>query len=376
MNPKRIKKILQKYYEMDHHYEDGKVLGSMYTYLPEIVLDTFIKFYQANLGNEGMYPGTKKMEEKVLKFLLTLSSAKASLFEKKFFGHIVSGGTEANITALWIARNMGFNRILTTKDAHFSIRKAANILNIPLEEISMNTGKMDTGDLESKIRDGDIVVATAGTTPLGIVDPIKEIGKICGLYDCFMHVDAAFGGFVIPFLRELGYMDVKFGFDVPEVMSLTIDPHKMGMAPYPAGAILMRGNLFKYIEVDAPYLVRGKNASLLGTRQSGSVAAAYASILYFGWNGYREIVKRCMENMHYAIRRIQEEGFEIFIKPELNILNIKLKNPSRTKREFLKRGWSVSINPSYRTMRIVFMPHVTTRVIENFLKELKNIEKS
>ncbi len=374
VNVRRIKNLLKKYYDMDMHYEDGRILGSMYTSLPPVVLETFMKFYQANLGNEALYPGTLKLEKKVVNFLFRLTSAHPR--GKNFTGRVLSGGTEANITALWAARNSGYRRILATGDAHFSIKKAANVLNIPLIEIDMQEGRMDTGALERELRDGDIVVATAGTTPLGLVDPVEEIAALCNSFDCFLHVDAAFGGFVIPFLRELGYLNLRFGFDVPQVRSITIDPHKMGMAPYPAGALLSRGNIFESIATDAPYLLTEKNFTLLGTRQSGSVAASYAAILYFGWRGYREIVKHCMENTFYARRRFEEEDFQILVEPQMNILNVKLRDARKAKRELMRRGWGVSINPRYRSMRIVFMPHVTTRVVENLLKELKNIEKS
>ena len=371
MDEKRIKEILNVYYQMDMHYEDGKILGSMYTKPPEIVLKAFFKFYQANLGNPGLYPGTLAMDREVIAFLLKLTSGR-----NNSYGHVVSGGTEGNIIALWAAREMGYERILATEDSHFSIEKAARLLNLPLERIDMENGRMSIDSLKEKIGDWDIVVATAGTTPLGFIDPIERIGKVCGEYNCFLHVDAAFGGYVIPFLRELGFTKKRFGFDIPAVRTITIDPHKMGQAPYPAGGIVARENVFEKIAVNAPYLMDERNDTLLGTRQSGSVAAAYAAHLYFGWEGYKEIVKRCMENTEYMERRAQEEGLEILAPPEMNILNIRVKNPRRVKRILRKKGWGISINPKYSSIRIVLMPHVEKGVIESFIAELKNIERS
>lgn len=369
MDEKEIEEILEKYYREDMHYESGRILGSMYTKPPDIVLKHFFKFYQANLGNPGLYRGTVKMEREVIKFLIKLASGK-----EEFYGHILSGGTEANITALWIARNLGYKRILTTKDAHFSILKASNILNIPIKFIPVKNYILDVSSLRDEIKDGDIVVATAGTTSLGYIDPVEEIGNLCDDFDIFLHVDAAFGGFVIPFLRELGYTSKKFGFDVDCVKSITIDPHKMGLAPYPAGGLIFRENLFKKIEFPAPYLTSGKNNALLGTRQSGSVAASYAAILYFGWDGYRNIVKECMENTDYLVKRAEEENFEILTKPEMNIVNIKIGDEKEGK-ELWKRNWAVSTNPDYGTIRIVLMPHVKKDIIELFLKDFKKIKK-
>ena len=371
MDEEEIEELLQKYYRKDMHYEDGKILGSMYTQPPKIALKAFFKFYQANLGNPGLYRGTAEMEREVIKFLLKLTSG-----SEDFFGHIVSGGTEANIIALWVAREMGYKRVLATEDAHFSIRKAANLLKLPIKRVEMEKGRMSIEDLKSKIKEEDIIVATVGTTPLGFVDPIEEIGKICQMHNCFLHVDAAFGGYVVPFLRELKYTNKKFGFDIPAVRTITIDPHKMGMAPYPAGGIVSRENIFEKIEIEAPYLIEEKNDSLLGTRQSGSVAAAYAVQLYFGWEGYREIVRKCMENTNYLVKRAKEEELEILQQPEMNIVNLIIKNVEKVKMELYARGWGISINPKYSSLRIVVMPHVTKGIIDEFLAEIKNIKKS
>ncbi len=368
MHDDDIERILDEFYREDFHYESGRVLGSMYTYPPDIVLKAFFKFYQANLGNPGLYPGTARMERLVVDFLLKLTSGKAG-----FFGHVLSGGTEANITALWAARKMGFRKILATRDVHFSVLKAADLLGIPIEYVPMRDFAMDPRALEETVEDGTIVVATAGTTPLGYVDPIEETGKICGDLRCYLHVDAAFGGFVIPFLNELGRTNIRFGFDVQAVRSVTIDPHKMGLTPYPAGGLVARENIFAKISVEAPYLMEGRSDTLLGTRQSGSVAASYAAILHFGWDGYREIVEECIDTTDYLVFRAREEGFEILAKPVMNIVNIVVEDPRKVQRELFRRGWAVSTNPAYGTLRIVVMPHVKKEVVDEFLKELKRV---
>ena len=77
----------------------------------------------------------------------------------------------------------------------------------------------------------------AGTTEFGQVDPVEEIGRIAEEKDVFFHVDAAFGGFVIPFLEGC---PLKFDFAVPGVSSIAIDPHKMGMSTIPSGGLLYR----------------------------------------------------------------------------------------------------------------------------------------
>lgn len=363
MEDSEIEALLNAYYDKDMHYESGRVLGSMYTAPPEIVVKTFLKFYQSNLGNPGLYPGSVELENKVVEFLGTLAGI------KEVFGHVVSGGTEANIIALWAARNMGYRRIITTEDVHFSVVKAANLLKLPIIYTPMQDFAMSTKALDEVIEEGDIVVATAGTTPLGYIDPISEIGKICSKLDCYLHVDAAFAGFVIPFLDK----KIDFGFTVPKVNSVTIDPHKMGFAPYPAGGIIARENIFAHTKTYAPYLAHGINETLLGTRQSGSVAASYAAILHFGMTGYKKVVQEVMKRTKYLEKRSEEESFEILAKPVLNILNIKVNNAERVKKELFKMGWAISTNPKYSSLRMVIMPHITDKIIDEFLKDLKKV---
>ncbi len=370
MDEKEIRKILKRYYEMDMHYRASKILGSMYTEIPKISLEMFMLFHEANLGNPDLYPGTREIERKVVEFLLKLTSGC-----KDYYGRILSGGTEANIVALWAAREMGYKRILTTKEVHFSVLKASKLLGLGIKFIKSVGHRMDVNSLAENIEDRDIVVANAGNTQFGFVDPIVEIGKICEKYDCYLHVDAAFGGFVIPFLNEIYGKEIKFGFEVPEVRSITIDPHKMGLAPYPAGGLVSRENIFRHTEVPAPYLASGKNDTLLGTRQSGSVAGAYASILYFGWKGYRNLVRECMENTYYLVEKAREMGFDVPYQPEMNIVNIAVSQPNKIRDSLRKFGWAVSSSEEYETLRIVVMPHVRKNVINSFLEDLKKVKR-
>ena len=90
------------------------------------------------------------------------------------------------------------------------------------------------------------MVGIAGTTELGLVDDIPEISKIAKSYGVYLHVDAALGGFIIPFLNYKNNNQLNFDFKCKGVSSITIDPHKMGLAPVPSGGIIFRKK--KYIE--------------------------------------------------------------------------------------------------------------------------------
>jgi tyrosine decarboxylase/aspartate 1-decarboxylase len=207
----------------------------------------------------------------------------------------------------------------------------------------------------------------AGTTELGVIDPIEQLSAICQ-DKVYLHVDAAFGGFVIPFLNELGYELPKFDLGLPGVNSLNTDPHKMGLATIPAGVLLYRDS--KYLDeitVSAPYLISKKHTALSGTRSSGSVAATYAVMRHLGRDGFKEIVKQCQENTLYLRKYVEELGLELAVKPVMNVIGIKFVDPDPIVRELASQNWFVSKGRFPSCIRLVLMPHVTRQALDEFL---------
>ena len=284
-----IERILNAAFEKDHRFDDGRILCSMNTTPHDISKLAHSKFIEANLGNINLYPGTKKLEERIIDMLKSL------LHGEGVHGTMVNGGTEANITALWLARKLtGKKQVIYPLSAHFSINKAVDILGlegvpIPLDDLY----RMDLAKVKDKLSDDTAaVVAMAGSTEMGTIDQITEITEVAG-DDVFVHVDAAFGGMVIPFLKELGYEMPDWDFTIPGVDSIAIDPHKMGRATHPAGALLMRDKkLLEKIAVDTPYLTMSQQAALAGTRHSAAVAGAYAVMSHLGREGCLKLLLR------------------------------------------------------------------------------------
>lgn len=372
---KSVMRILNRAYTTDMHFRDGRIFGSMCTEPHQIARSSHAMFFETNLGNPGLCPGTRVLEAEVINMISGL------LHGKKVAGHIVNGGNEANITALWIARNNNRRRkkVLFAKSAHFSIQKACDLLGLTPVTVPMDRNyRLDAEILRKKISD-DVcsVVAVAGTTELGAVDPIEEISEICAERCVNLHVDAAFGGFVLPFLEELGYPIELFDFRCGGVCSISADPHKMGLATIPSGCLLVRDTLkMKRIAVRTPYLTSEMQTSLSGTRASGAVAGTYAVMKLLGREGYRKIVKRCMNNTEYLLNEAKKIGFEpVLDPPPMNILCLKTKRPEKICSELMRRGWvaSVAVNP--RSLRLVIMPHVTRTSIDNFIPELKRAYK-
>jgi tyrosine decarboxylase/aspartate 1-decarboxylase len=355
-----LKELLRK----DHHFGDGRILSSMCTSPHKLAVKAHMQFMEANLGNPDLYPGTKQLEKEVIRILSELFHGQG------LAGHMTSGGTEANITALWIARKLsGKREVLFPKSVHFSIIKAIDLLNMVPVEVDLDDDyKLSMDDLEKKVtKDTAAVVGMAGTTELGVIDPIEKISEFCS-EKLFLHVDAAFGGFVIPFLNELGAELPNFDFTLNGVSSLNTDPHKMGFSTIPSGVLLYRDE--KYLDritVDAPYLISMKHTTLTGTKASAAVAATYAVLTHLGREGFKNIVKQCMDNTYYLESKVNELGLELAIKPIMNIMGIRLKNPTSIQKKLARLNWFVSKSRFPNCLRIVLMPHVNREVLDKFL---------
>jgi tyrosine decarboxylase/aspartate 1-decarboxylase len=216
------------------------------------------------------------------------------------------------------------------------------------------------------------VIGIAGSTELGTIDPIPELSDICSDEHIFLHVDAAFGGFVVPFLKELHYMVPDFDFQLKGVSTISIDSHKMGYSAIPLGTLMIRQkNWLESISVESPYINSEKQAGILGTRSGAPVAAAYAVAQYLGYEGYKQVVKSCMDMTRYTEKRTTELGLSLVTKPTMNVLGIQLKKPGQIVKKLSEHGWRVNKIERLSCIRLVLMPQITKQIIDEFIPVLK-----
>lgn len=363
----------------DLAYNSGKILSSMCTTPHTFAKQVYLQYLEKNLGDPSLFPRTAEIEREAVQMLGSLlSNPNAS-------GYIVSGGTEANILALWTARNLAKrekHEVIVPVSAHFSFDKAADLLDLKLVKVRLNDRfQVDTKAVEEAITPKTAaIVGIAGTTDLGMVDPIPKLSNIALAHNTYLHVDAAFGGFVLPFLRELGIPTPDFDFRLPGVCSITIDPHKMGMAPIPAGGILFRNaSLTQAISVRVPYLAEEKaeQATILGTRSGASPIAVWILLKHLGKEGYKEVIGRCMKLTWKLVEGIQQiDGISLVTQPTMNMIGIKSDalDVQLIAQELRRRGWALSLFRDY--IRIVVMPHINLSHIKGFLEDLEKVVKA
>jgi len=371
-----IRKELEAKLQRDLTYSSGKILCSMCTNPHSFAKQIYRKYLEKNLGDPSLFPASAELEQETISMLGSLlSNSKAS-------GHIVSGGTEANIIALWAARNLAKKErgeVIVPVSAHYSFDTASDLLNLKLIKVKLNRRfQMDVKVAEKAITSKTVaIVGVAGSTGLGVVDSIRELSEIASAHNIYLHVDAAFGGFVLPFLKELGYKPLDFDFRLPGVCSITIDPHKMGLAPIPAGGILFRDAMMsEAISMKVPYLSRGemKQSTLLGTRSGASAVAVWALLMHLGRAGYAAVVESCLGLTWKLVEGIQRiDGLDIVTKPTLNVVGVKSDriDVRLIFQELRKCGWAVSLFLDY--LRIVIMPHTKPSHIKRFLEDLQRI---
>jgi len=170
----------------------------------------------------------------------------ASMFgwQDRHLGHLCSGGTVANLEALWVARERGApgSKLLSSEFSHYTHSRLSGVLGIDHVSVAADKdGRMDVESLRGHLHHNagesgsTTVVATLGTTSFGALDPLAEIVALRKEYSFRLHVDAAYGGY-FGLLPELPRAEDYAALS--NVDSIVIDPHKHGLQPYGCGCVL------------------------------------------------------------------------------------------------------------------------------------------
>jgi tyrosine decarboxylase/aspartate 1-decarboxylase len=336
-----------------------RVLSSMCTEPHPAAREAAERFLATNPGDPGTYESVAALEDRAVESL----GAVAGHPDPE--GYVTSGGTEANVQAVRIARNRADTddpNVVAPTSLHFSFRKAAELLEVELRTAPTTDHRADP-DAMAELVDEDTVcvVAVAGSTEYGSVDPVPAIADLAGDADALCHVDAAWGGFALPFT------DHRWNFDHAAVDTLTIDPHKLGQAAIPAGGLLVRSReLLDELAVETPYLSSRSQVSLTGTRSGAGVASAVAAMDALWPGGYREQFRTSMDDAAWLADRLAARGHDV-VEPELPLVAVDLSTPLTER--LRERGWRVATTGSGE-VRVVCMPHVTRSVLRSFVADL------
>lgn len=342
-----------------------RVLSSMCTEPHPAARAAAHRFLATNPGDPATYPAIADIERSVVEQLGEITGLPNPN------GYVTSGGTEANIQAVRAARNRSSvegPNIVVPANAHFSFRKAAEILDVEFRECRVDENKQaDVAAMERAIDDRTILlVGVAGTTEYGRVDPIPEIAALAEDFELQCHVDAAWGGFVLPFT------EYDWNFADAAIDTITIDPHKFGRASIPAGGFLCREEAnMDALRVETPYLETGSQVALGGTRSGCGVASAKAVIDELWSEGYERQYRRCQSNADWATTELADRGLAVS-EPTLPLLTATIAD--HTFDRLRDRGWRLSRTATGR-LRLVCMPHVTRSMLESFFADFDAVRR-
>ncbi len=176
---------------------------------------------------------------------------------KTHLGHLCSGGTVANLEALWVANSIHKGKkIAASSQSHYTHGRMSAVIGAEFETIAVDAkGKMDMAALEKALQTGAIgtVVATLGTTGAGILDPLDKILALKEKYNFRIHLDAAYGGYFV-LAGNLPEESKRIFSSIPQADSIVVDPHKHGLQPYGCGCIIFKDpDVGKFYKHDSPY---------------------------------------------------------------------------------------------------------------------------
>jgi aromatic-L-amino-acid/L-tryptophan decarboxylase len=251
-------------------------------------------------------------------------------------GVLTSGGSVANLLALGAARTAREGDVAyTSSEAHAALTRAATVLGVTARVLPADAHqRLDPDALRAAVaedlaagRRPFCVMATAGSTSTGAVDPLPALAEVCREHGLWLHVDGAYGGPAV--LTERGRAALQ---GLEHADSLVLDPHKWLFQPYEAGCLLVRGAgaLERAFNLDGPYLrdtaggaVDFRNRGLQLTRGSRALKL-YLSLRVFGLDAFRAAIDHGIDLAEHAEATLRaREGWEIVTPAQLGIVTFR-----------------------------------------------------
>jgi len=383
------------------NFQSSKYLGYPVSQLDENVFNTsgaflnvspLLKSFIANPNNIGChtlgkseeaFKGSQELEREVIK-VLAVDIFKAE--ENQYDGYIATGGTEANIQALWIYRNL-FRKefdastkemvILSTVDTHYSVHKGSNLLNVDTVSIPVdfNSREIIVTELDSivanlitKGKKYFMVISNMATTMFGSVDNPNMYAEILTKHkvEFKIHIDGAFGGFIYPISNK----DSTINFENPNISSITIDAHKMLQAPYGTGVFLCRKGLIENVLTKEAQYVDGMDLTIVGSRSGANAIAVWMILFSYGYYGWFEKINTLLLRTEWFCKQMNDLNIEYFRDPFMNIVTLKSKYISQNIAG--KFGLVPDThNGQNNWYKVIMMDHVEIDDLIKFVEELR-----
>jgi glutamate/tyrosine decarboxylase-like PLP-dependent enzyme len=395
-----IKSIVFAALDQNINYDKQHILGVPASYLDEKVFTqdpSFAKeapFISTLIQNpnhigchtlgksEPFFKGTQDIEIELIKICaVDILNGESEQID----GYVASGGTEANLQAIWVYRNYFIEEfsadnkdicIMCSQDSHYSMDKAANLLSLNIYKIPVEENTKEIK--EEKIREVILSAQKAGkkyfivicnmmTTMFGSVDDVDAFTNQLIQLSCNfkLHIDGAYGGFYYPFTDK----DSLMTFKNPHISSFTLDAHKMAQAPYGTGIFLIRKGLLHHVVTKEASYVEGEDFTLIGSRSGANAIAVWMILVKNGPFGWQEKIYILQKRTEWMCDQLDQLNISHYRHSKSNIISIKSKHITQALASSF--GLVPDNHEVPKWYKIVIMDHVTIEKLSMLIDEIK-----
>jgi glutamate/tyrosine decarboxylase-like PLP-dependent enzyme len=367
----------------DVQWQKGRAFSLVYhagKEVDDLLKEASLLFFSENGLNPTAFPSLRKFETEIVSMAASLLGG-----DDQTAGTVTSGGTESLLMTVktawdWACKNrpeIKQPEMILPLSAHPAFEKAAQYFDVkPVRTALRADQRADVESARKAVTANTILmVGSAPAYPHGVIDPIREMAAIALEHGFLFHTDACVGGFMLPFVRKLGYPVPDFDLSVPGVTSISADLHKYAYAAKGASVILYKTAELRrhqmFVSINWPGGIY-PSPSMGGTRPGAPIAAAWAVLNYLGESGYLEMTDLVMK----AARRLQDgvnatPGVKVISDPEMSVFAIGSDGLDMyaLADELTKRNWHLDRQQFPPTLHMtVQFGHV--EVVDEFLYDL------
>ncbi len=403
LDPSDVLARLARLREADAPTHGGRVLSYVYdsglAELDELAAAAIRAVQPVNALDPTTFTSVAVLEREIVAFARQVFHG-----DEAVVGTVTSGGTESCLLAVKTARELWradaarrgetpgarVPRILAPSTVHAAFHKAADYFGLRLELVPVDpaSGLPRVADFAALLADADdvaLVVLSAPGYPHGVIDPIREVSALAAAAGVSCHVDACFGGFVLPWWPGLDPAD--WDLQLPGVTSLSADLHKYGYAPKGASVLLQRGRdrqRHQYFATTGWPGYPVVNSTLLGSKSAAALAAAWAITQTLGTSGFAALTESCARATAGLVAMIGGiEGLRVVGRPTGPAIAVAVDegvpperrvDPHHWADQARTHGWQLQLQPGFGQgdgSRLPATAHLTvTPVTESRLPEL------
>lgn len=360
-----------------------------------------------NMLSLEMSPIFSQMEVQIIQKIAILFG-----FGQEAGGVLLSGGTLANLQALAVARNNAFSVLrdgltqlsfqpvlFASEAAHTSIQKAVMLLGLGTSSVipvkTNENSQMDVTDLENNINQAFAegkkpfcIIATAGTTVTGNIDPLPQIAELAKKFGLWLHVDAAYGGALIFSQRHRHRLK-----GIEQADSVTFNPQKWLYVAKTCAMVIFRDRniLQTDFRISVPYMndtngfTNLGEISVQGTRHA-EILKLWLSLHHLGMKGFEQLINESYELVDYFAEQVSSRPYlQIASTPDTNLCSFRgtpMRIPAgqwdnwnlALQQHLLQKGQIFFSFPTYRGNRwlraVLLNPFTSKRTIKQAFEEI------